>query len=115
MLRDLRLMNQQIAEVVTALPEGSRANFTRQAAAYLEKIAERIDQQRAQEAKAPVPDVMQGTAQAFSSDQAQSRPEPQAPIDPLSELRRQQTEMLDQLAQERGRSANRDRGHEVWD
>lgn len=115
MLRDLRLMNQQIAEVVTTLPEGSRANFTRQAAVYLEKIAERIDQQRVQEAKAPVPDATQGTAQAFSSDQAQRGPEAQAPIDPLVELRRQQTEMLDRLAHERGRSMNRERGHEAGD
>lgn len=115
MPRDLRLMNQQIAEVVTTLPEGSRANFTRQAAVYLEKIAERIDQQRAQEAKAPVPDATQGTAHAFSTDQPQRAPEAQAPIDPLVELRRQQTEMLDRLAHERGRSMNRERGHEAGD
>ncbi|MCA3704386.1 MAG: hypothetical protein INF12_15300 [Methylobacterium sp.] len=115
MLRDLRLMNQQIAEVVTALPEGSRANFTRQATTYLEKIAERIDQQRAQEVKAPVPNARQGVAEAFSTGQNHRPPELQAPIDPLAELRRQQTEMLEQLAQERSRSASRDRGHEAGD
>ncbi|MGL5445909.1 MAG: relaxase/mobilization nuclease domain-containing protein [Rhabdaerophilum sp.] len=115
MLQDLRLMNQQIADVVITLPEGSRANFTRQATAYLEKIAERIDQQRAQEAKAPVPETTQGADRVFSSDQAQRAPETQAPIDPLEEIRRQQTEMLDRLARERGLSKSRQRGHEVGD
>jgi type IV secretory pathway VirD2 relaxase len=115
MLRDLRLMNQQIAEVVTMLPEGSRANFTRQATSYLEKIAERIDQQRTQEVKAPVPDATQGTDHAFSRDQVERAREPQSPIDPLAELRRQQTEMLDRLAQERRRSTNRERGYEAGD
>ncbi len=39
-------MNQRIAEVTSVLPEGSRQRFTQQATGYLEKIAERIDQQR---------------------------------------------------------------------
>jgi hypothetical protein len=115
MLRDLRLMNQQIAEVVTALPGGSRANFTLQATVYLEKIAERVDQQRAQEAKAPVPEAALGAVGTFAGDQAQRAPEPQAQIDPLAELRRQQTEMLELLVAERGNSKGREREHEAGD
>jgi type IV secretory pathway VirD2 relaxase len=115
MLRDLRLMNQRIAEVTSVLPEGSRQVFTQQATGYLEKIAERIDQQRALEAKAPVPDASQGTAQAFSTGQTQRGPEAQVPVDPLAELKLQQTEMLDRLARERGLSRNRERGHEAGD
>lgn len=115
MLRDLRLMNQRIADAVTTLPEGSRASFTRQATNYLEKIAERIDQKRAQEAKAVVPDAAQGTVGTRASDQFQRETEPQAPIDPIAELKRQQTEMLERLAQERAQSKNRERGHEAGD
>jgi type IV secretion system T-DNA border endonuclease VirD2 len=115
MLRDLRQMNQRIAEVTSVLPEGSRQRFTQQATSYLEKIAERIDQQRAQEAKANVPDGAQAAARSPVSDQAQSTPDQQVPIDPLAELRRQQTEMLDRLAQERGRSKDHERGHEAGD
>jgi type IV secretory pathway VirD2 relaxase len=51
MLRDLRLMNQRIAEITSMLPEGAGERFTQQATGYLEKIAERIDQQRVQETK----------------------------------------------------------------
>ena len=115
MLRDLRLMNQRIAEVTSVLPEGSRQRFTQQATGYLEKIAERIDQQRAQEAKANVPDGAQAAARSPASNQTQRIPDPKIPIDPLAELRRQQTEMLDRLAQERGRSRDREQGHEAGD
>jgi len=115
MLRDLRLMNQRIAEVTSVLPEGSRQRFTQQATGYLEKIAERIDQQRAQEAKANVPDGAQAAARSPASNQTQRIPDPKIPIDPLAELRRQQTEMLDRLAQERGRSRDRKQGHEAGD
>jgi hypothetical protein len=115
MLRDLRQMNQRIAEVTSVLPEGSRQRFTQQATGYLEKIVERIDQQRAQEAKANVPDGAQAAARSPASNQTQRIPDPKIPIDPLAELRRQQTEMLDRLAQERGRSRDREQGHEAGD
>ena len=52
MLQDLRLLNQKAADVAALLPEGTRANFLERAGTYLEKIAERVDQQRAEEAKA---------------------------------------------------------------
>jgi type IV secretory pathway VirD2 relaxase len=52
MLRDLRLLNQKAADVVALLPDGSRAKFLERAGTYLEKIADRVDQQRAEEAKA---------------------------------------------------------------
>ncbi|MGL4527246.1 MAG: relaxase/mobilization nuclease domain-containing protein, partial [Aestuariivirga sp.] len=52
MLQDLRLLNQKAADVAALLPEGSRAKFLERAGTYLEKIAERVDQQRAEEAKA---------------------------------------------------------------
>jgi len=52
MLLDLRLLNQKAADVAALLPEGSRAKFLERAGTYLEKIAERVDQQRAEEAKA---------------------------------------------------------------
>ncbi len=55
MLRDLRQMNQRIAEVTSMLPEGAREQFTAQASRYLDKIAERIDQQRVLETKVNVP------------------------------------------------------------
>jgi type IV secretory pathway VirD2 relaxase len=115
MLRDLRQMSQRIAEVTTLLPEGSRQRFTQQATGYLEKIAERIDQQRMQEAKANVPDGAQAAARSPVSDQAQAIPDQQVPIDPMAELRRQQTEMLERLAEKRGRSKDRERGHEAGD
>ncbi|WP_284180154.1 relaxase/mobilization nuclease domain-containing protein [Rhabdaerophilum sp. SD176] len=115
MLRDLRLMNQRIAEVTNLLPEGSRQRFTQQATGYLEKIAERIDQQQAQEAKANVPAGVQAAARSPVSDQAQPAPEHGVPIDPLAELRRQQTEMLERLAQARGQSRDHERGHEAGD
>ena len=51
MLQDLRLLNQKAADVAALLPEGSRAKFLERAGTYLEKIAERVDQQRADEAK----------------------------------------------------------------
>ena len=91
MLRDLRQMNQRIAEVTSVLPEGSRQRFTQQATGYLERIAERIDQQRAQEAKSPAPVGVQAATRSPVSDQAQPTPGPQVPIDPMAELRRQQT------------------------
>lgn len=115
MLRDLRLMNQRIAEVTSVLPEGSRQRFTQQATGYLEKIAERIDQQRALEAKSPVPAGVQATFRSPLSDQAQATPDQQVPIDPMAELRRQQTEMLERLAQARVQSRDRERGHEAGD
>lgn len=115
MLRDLRLMNQRIAEVTNLLPEGARQRFTQQATGYLEKIAERIDQQRAQEAKANVPAGVQAAVRSPVSDQAQPAPEHGVPIDPLAELRRQQTEMLERLAQARGQSRDHERGHEAGD
>ncbi|MCA0423943.1 MAG: hypothetical protein LCH61_11550 [Proteobacteria bacterium] len=52
LLQDLRLLNQKAADVAALLPEGSRAKFLERAGTYLEKIAERVDQQRAEEAKA---------------------------------------------------------------
>jgi len=52
MLQDLRLLNQKAADVAALLPEGSRAKFIERAGAYLEKIAERVDQQRAEETRA---------------------------------------------------------------
>ena len=52
MLQDLRLLNQKAADVAALLPEGSRAKFLERAGKYLEKMAERVDQQRADEAKA---------------------------------------------------------------
>ncbi|MCA3639547.1 MAG: hypothetical protein INF13_12080 [Methylobacterium sp.] len=115
MLRDLRLMNQRIAEVTNLLPEGSRQRFTQQATGYLDRIAERIDQQRALEAKSPAPVGVQAVVRSPVSDQVQPTPNTKAPIDPLAELRRQQTEMLDRLAQERGRSRDREQGHEAGD
>lgn len=115
MLRDLRQMNQRIAEVTSLLPEGTRQRFTQQATGYLEKIAERIDQQRALEAKSPVPAGVQATFRSPVSDQAQATPDQQVPIDPMAELRRQQTEMLERLAQERQESRDRERGHESRD
>jgi hypothetical protein len=51
MLQDLRLLNHKAADVAALLPEGSRAKFLERAGTYLEKIAERVDQQRAEEAK----------------------------------------------------------------
>lgn len=115
MLRDLRQMNQRIAQVTTLLPEGARQRFTQQATGYLAKIAERIDQQRTQETKASGPDVAQAAARSHASDQVQPPPNPQVPIDPLAELRRQQTDMLERLAKERGKSKGRERGHEAGD
>ncbi len=115
MLKDLRLMNQRIAEVTSVLSGGSRQRFTQQATGYLEKIAERIDQQRALEAKSPVPAGVQAAFRSPLNDQAQSTPDLQVPIDPLAELRRQQTEMLDRLAEERGKSKDRERGHGLGD
>lgn len=52
MLQDLRLLNQKAADVAALLPEGSRAKFLERAGTYLEKIAKRVDQQRAEEVKA---------------------------------------------------------------
>lgn len=52
MLQDLRLLNQKAADVAAFLPEGSRAKFLERAGTYLEKIAARVDQQQAEEAKA---------------------------------------------------------------
>ncbi len=115
MLQDLRLMNQRIAEVTNLLPEGSRHRFTQQATGYLDKIAERIDQQRTLEVKSPVPAGVQAAARSRVSDQAESTPDQQVPIDPLAELRRQQSEMLDRLAKERGRSKHRERSDEQGD
>lgn len=115
MLRDLRHMNQRIAEVTSMLPEGSRERFTAQASRYLDKIAERIDQQRALETKVNLPDGAQVSARTPQSQQIQPASKPGVAIDPLAELRRQQTEMLERLAQERGQSRDRERGYEVGD
>jgi len=52
MLQDVRLLNQKAADVAALLPEGSRAKFLERAGTYLEKISERVDHQRAEEAKA---------------------------------------------------------------
>lgn len=51
MLADLRLMNRRVAEVSAMLPEGSRQPFLDRTASAMERIAERVDQQRAAEAK----------------------------------------------------------------
>jgi len=51
MLHDLRLMNQRVADVSAMLPEGSRARFQERAASAMERIAERVDQQRTAEVK----------------------------------------------------------------
>ncbi|MCZ8276290.1 MAG: hypothetical protein O9314_21820, partial [Microcystis sp. LE19-4.1E] len=115
MLRDLRLMNQRIAEVTNLLPEESRQRFTQQATSYLGRIAERIDQQRALEAKAPAPPGVQAAARTLASEQVQPLPDTKTLINPLADLRRQQTEMLERLAQERGQSRDRERGHEAGD
>jgi type IV secretion system T-DNA border endonuclease VirD2 len=115
MLRDLRQFNQRIAEVTNLLPEGSRQRFTQQATGYLDKIAERIDQQRAHETKADVPNGANVAARTITSDQGRAIPDPQVPFDPLAELRRQQTEMLERLAQERGKSKHRERSDEQGD
>lgn len=115
MLRDLRQMNQRIAEVTSMLPEGARDRFTAQASRYLDKIAERIDQQRIQETKGSVRDGVQGTAMLAAGQQAQRVSEAKISIDPLTELRRQQTEILERLAQERGQSRDRERGYEAGD
>lgn len=50
---DLRLLNRRVAEVSALLPEGSRQMFETRAATTMERIAERIDHQRAAEAAAP--------------------------------------------------------------
>ncbi|MCA3640297.1 MAG: hypothetical protein IOC63_00355 [Methylobacterium sp.] len=115
MLRDLRQMNQRIAEVTSMLPEGARERFTAQASRYLDKIAERIDQQRVLETKVNVPDGAQVSARTPASQQTQPAFEPGVTIDPLAELRRQQTEMLERLAEERSKSKDRERGHEAGD
>jgi len=115
MLRDLRQMNQRIAEVTSMLPEGARERFTAQASRYLDKIAERIDQQRVLETKVNVPDGAQVSARTPASQQTQPASEPGVTIDPLAELRRQQTEMLERLAEERSKSKDRERGHEAGD
>lgn len=194
MLQDLRLMNQRIADVSAMLPEGSREKFTQRAAGYLEEIAERVDQKRAQEAKAPVREktqeraaaaplveqaqrvatvevreaqqatrtldraveaerkfegepltaqgasagitrqrafvgeaersasaeqheakAAQAAARSLARDPTQPIPASQVQCDPLAELRRQQAEMLERVAQERGRSKDRERGHEAGD
>lgn len=52
MLQDLRVLNQKAADVAALLPEGVRAKFIERAGRYLETIAERVDQQRAEEASA---------------------------------------------------------------
>ncbi|MCA0405238.1 MAG: hypothetical protein LCH39_03700 [Proteobacteria bacterium] len=115
MLRDLRQMNQRIAEVTSMLPEGSRERFTAQASRYLDKMAERIDQQRVQETKDPTRVETPVAARSLVSEQAQPAAGPAIPIDPMAELRRQQTEMLERLAQERVQSRDRERGHEAGD
>ncbi len=115
MLRDLRQMNQWIAEVTNLLPEGSRQRFTQQATGYLEKIAERIDQQRMQETKDSTRVETPAAARLPESEQAQPAAGPAIPIDPMAELRRQQIEMLERLAQERGQSKGNQRGHEAGD
>jgi hypothetical protein len=59
MLQDLRVLNQKAADVAALLPEGSRAKFLERAGTYLEKIASRVDQQRAEEAKAQAERIAQ--------------------------------------------------------
>lgn len=113
MLRDLRLMNQRIAEVTSLLPEGVRQQFTQQATGYLDKIAERIDQQRAPETKANLPYGGQTVARSPVSDQVQPAFDPKAPIDSLAELKRRQTEMLERLAKERQQAKDHGKAHEA--
>jgi hypothetical protein len=72
MLHDLRLMNQRVADVSAMLPEGSRARFQERAASAIERIAERVDQQRAAEAKeAAQRETVDSTAKAELSKDAQ--------------------------------------------
>lgn len=97
------------------LPEGSRERFTAQASRYLDKMAERIDQQRVQETKDPTRVKTLAGVRSPVSEQAQPAAGPAIPIDQMAELRRQQTEMLERLAQERGQSRDRERGHEAGD
>ena len=115
MLRDLRQMNHRIAEVTSMLPEGSRERFTAQASRYLDKIAERIDQQRVQETNDPTRVETQAAVRSPVSEQAQPAAGLAIPIDPMAELRRQQSEMLERLAEDRGQSRDRQRGHEAGD
>lgn len=52
MLLDLRVLNQKAADVAALLSDGTRAKFIERTRTYLETIAARIDQQRAEEARA---------------------------------------------------------------
>jgi type IV secretion system T-DNA border endonuclease VirD2 len=50
---DLKVLNEAVDNVTAVLPEGSRRQFMDRAGAYLEKIAERVDLQRALEVRTP--------------------------------------------------------------
>ena len=194
MLHDLRLMNQRVADVSAMLPEGSRAKFQERAASAMERIAERVDQQRAAEAKeaaqqqaretmakaelskdvqmvavreqreaaqaqrladrtveaerkaetAPMSQqgkpaeieqsratvreaernaAREGQEARSAADAARSiainptkpvrAPAAIAALDPVAEIRRKQTEILERLTQERGTAKDRERGHEA--
>jgi len=124
MLLDLRVLNQKAADVAALLPEGSRAKFLERAGTYLEKIAERVDQQRADEAKvqagptsqvrpsmAPVVEKA-GKAPGTATWEAQQISDV---VDRVTEIRREQAEMLERLAREPRQAKERDRDHEAVD
>ncbi len=50
---DLKVLNEAVDNVTAVLPEGSQRQFMDRAGAYLEKIAERVDLQRALEIRTP--------------------------------------------------------------
>jgi hypothetical protein len=50
---DLKVLNEAVDNVAAVLPEGSQRQFMDRAGAYLEKIAERVDLQRALEVRTP--------------------------------------------------------------
>lgn len=53
MNEDLKLLNDAVDKVAAVLPEGTQAQFLERAGVYLEKLANRVDMQRAFEVKAP--------------------------------------------------------------
>ncbi len=116
MLRDLRLMNQRIAEVTSVLPEGSRQRFTQQATGYLRERSQSASTSNGRWKQRRMC-RMEHRLQLDHPRAIKLKriPDPKIPIDTLAELRRQQTEMLERLAQERGQSRDRERGHEAGD
>ena len=50
---DLKVLNEAVDNVTAVLPEGSQRQFMDRAGAYLEKIAQRVDLQRALEVRTP--------------------------------------------------------------